>query len=443
MARYQLVTGVAAALLAATGCTQILGLDEVGVSETKVDAASSVDAAEVADATVADAMNPDASTRFVCSDVEISEPIGSSDINTEALADTVVLSCNSKLAAPDQLYKWTAAVTDYYIFDTAGSSFDTVLGLIDECDGTELACNNNIGQLATSEIVARVPRDESRLIVVDGFAGDQGIGMLNINRVSCPDTDLQSLEGPITLTTLGFGDDQTTSRCGGSGEEDRSYHWVAPRDGLFAFQARADGFRPIVSIQNGPQCSDTELGCSKATDEERLSEVVRRLTKDQVVSISVDGVNGAGEFTLDIVDRSASACPQSAYSNSASELFTTRTMSPSCGFPELYGEFNVVIQPGDRTYSYAAGPVLQGCSSGCSFEINSQVPFVVSLLDQDDCGGNEIQCIQSVFNVANNRHEAELQIQDTPDAQNLTIIISSQDDRANTFSIQQGCSAVC
>ncbi len=439
MARYQPVLGVAAALWAVTGCTQILGLDEVGISETKVDAALA-DAVQPADA---GAIAPDASTRFLCSDVDISEPLGTTAINTEPLEDAVQLSCADAIASPDQLFQWQAPVTDYFVFDTSGSSFDTVLGIFDECDGAEVACNNNNGQLATSEIVARAERDDTLLIAVDGFAGDQGLGSLNISRVSCPDTDLQSLEGTLTLTTQGFGDDQATSSCGGSGEEDRSYHWVAPRDGLFAFQARAEGFRPTIALQNGPQCSDTELGCSKAIDDERLSEVVRRLAQDQVVSISVDGLNGAGEFTLDIVDRSASACPQSDYVDSANETFTTRTMSPSCGFPELYGEFGIVVQPGDRTYSYAVGPEPAGCSNQCSFEIRSQVPFIVSVLDQDDCGGNEIQCIASVYNDGTNRHEATLQIQETPEAQNLTIIISSQDNRANTFFIQRSCSGVC
>ncbi len=442
MARYQLITGVAAALLAATGCTQILGLDEVGISDTKVDAALA-DAAQSIDAGAVDAAGPDASTRFLCSDVDITEPLGTSAINTEALEDAVQLSCADAIASPDQFFRWQAPVSDYFIFDTSGSSFDTVLGIFDECDGTEVACNNNNGQLATSEIVARVERDETLLIAVDGFAGDQGMGNLNISRVSCPDTDLQSLEGKLTLTTQGFGDDQATSSCGGSGQEDRSYHWIAPRDGLFAFQARANGFSPIISLQNGPQCSDTELGCNKATDDMRLSEVVRRLVKDQVVGISVDGVNGAGEFSLDIVDRSASTCPQSDYSDSANELFTTRTMSPSCGFPELYGEFGVVIQPGDRTYSYATGPEPLGCNNQCSFEIHSQVPFIVSVLDQDDCGGNEIHCIASVYNDVTSRNEATLQILEIAEAQNLTIVISSQDNRGNTFSIQRACSGVC
>lgn len=421
------------------GCAQILGFDDVSETSSAVDAANTAVDASVSDAAVA---LPDASTQFMCADSETTPGLGTTAIDTEMLNNDVSLSCVTGLDAPDQILSWTAPVTDYFVIDTSGSSFDTVIGVFDECDGTELACNNNLGELPISELVLRAERDDELLLVVDGFAGDQGVGSLNIARVSCPDTDLQSQEGTIPLSTTGFGDDQS-SACGGQGQEDRSYHWVAPRDGLFAFRAKANGFRPIVSIQEGARCEDRELGCSQAQTSMRLSEVTRRLVKDEVVSITVDGVDGSGAFDLDIVDRSAETCPKAAYADGATESFTTRNMSPSCGFAEFAGEFGVTAQAGDMSYSFELGSISQGCSGSCTFDIVSEGLFVVSVLDQDDCGGEEIMCLVATFDPMLGMHTAELVLPNSAEAKNLTIIVSSQDNRFNGFSITSGCGIVC
>tara|TARA_R110002073_G_scaffold311038_1_gene481965 strand:- start:15382 stop:15663 length:282 start_codon:yes stop_codon:yes gene_type:complete len=63
----------------------------------------------------------------------------------------------STASATETLFSWRAPATDYYVFDTIGSEFDTVIALKNECDGEELNCNNNLSTDATaSELVQKI-----------------------------------------------------------------------------------------------------------------------------------------------------------------------------------------------------------------------------------------------------------------------------------------------
>lgn len=413
----------------ASGCAQLLGFDSVTEQGAPADAAPEIEA--------------DADTRFVCADSNFEPALGSVVVTTDTGADTIALSCGSE-GSPERFLAWKAPVSDYFIFDTAGSAFDTVLGLFDECEGTELECNNNVGEGTSSEIVIKLAKDRELLIAADGFAGDQGEGVVNVERVSCPDSDLEDQSFPIGLSTQSFGDDQNSS-CGGEGQEDRAYHWVAPNDGLFAFRASSETFTPIISLQEGPQCSDTELACNRSSGPGRRAEVVRRLVKDQTVSISVDGADGAGSFELDVSDLGDVSCPEQAFPLEPDSVgtFTPRTMSGSCGFPEITGLFGGTDMAGDVTYTFPVPALGQGCNGSCTIDIESEGPLFAYALDQDDCGGEEIACEVGVFNNATNLFETTLTLPGRVEAQSLTVVIASQDVRFKTFTFSAQCAVVC
>ena len=206
-------------ILLLSGCAQILGIDDnVGAKSEVADAAiPSTDA--TTDAAIA---SPDASLPFC---VDNSIPVGTSNVNTELGAtDDFAPSCTSG-SGNDQAFLWQAPVTDYYVFNTVDSNFDTVLSLQTTCEAnSEIACNNNRGAESISELVRKVEANDALVVVVDGFAGSQGVGKINIERVSCPDEDLEGQTGfPLVQTTLNAGDDNT-SVCGGAGFPDRAYH---------------------------------------------------------------------------------------------------------------------------------------------------------------------------------------------------------------------------
>lgn len=75
----------------------------------------------------------------------------------------------------DALLAWVAPSDGAFRFSTEGSSFDTVIALLDACGGTEIACGNN--QVGTFGVVTReFVAGESVIVVVDSHAGNVGLG---------------------------------------------------------------------------------------------------------------------------------------------------------------------------------------------------------------------------------------------------------------------------
>jgi hypothetical protein len=81
----------------------------------------------------------------------------------------------------DAMYEFTAPAAGNYTFDTIGSAGDTLLAVIQDCAGPELACNDDFGGLLTSSVTVPLAAGESVIIVVDGFGGGTGPFVLNID----------------------------------------------------------------------------------------------------------------------------------------------------------------------------------------------------------------------------------------------------------------------
>lgn len=95
------------------------------------------------------------------------------------LVDDHVPSCGNG-GGEDSLYQFTASAAGTYVFDTAGTMFDTVLAVLDGCGGAELACNDDTMMSATSEVQIDLMAGQSVVIVVDSFGGDVGPFNLNV-----------------------------------------------------------------------------------------------------------------------------------------------------------------------------------------------------------------------------------------------------------------------
>jgi len=99
-------------------------------------------------------------------------------------ADSQLASGCGGAGAPERVYSFVAPGPGSYRFDTAGSSFDTVLYLLDECAGAPLLCNDDAGFDLQSELIAQLAGGEHVLIVVDGFGpGDAGPLLLNVTKL--------------------------------------------------------------------------------------------------------------------------------------------------------------------------------------------------------------------------------------------------------------------
>jgi hypothetical protein len=395
---------LASAALLLAGCSQILGIEPL--SERPADGGP-VDAP--VDARRIDAGPIDAGIDTTCSEGAIENATGATPIDTAPAGNDLGATCGGE-TSPDQILVWTAPVTDYYVFDTFGSGFDTVLALFDECGGAELACSNNVGNQGQSEVVHKFRQGEQALVLVDGSAGDSGQGTLNIAPVTCPEADLEGQTFPLELTTLGSSDD-FSSQCGGVDQEDRAFHWVAPADGLYYFHVTSGSFRPTIALLDGPRCTDRVLGCSPSFDGPRGAEVVRFLRAGEPVTVVVDGMEGAGLFNLDIGIKEGGTCPAGELVPflGVVESFTPRTLAPSCDTTRHVSSFGAELDTLDRAYVLTVPGTSEGCSRHCSVTAETEdEAIVLYLLEGGDCGGAELQCVKAFNDGASTTARATL-----------------------------------
>jgi len=77
-------------------------------------------------------------------------------------------------------WEWTAPINGYYYFETASSDFDTVLYILDGCNGSELACNDDDTNLYAPSNIALLAGD-TVTIGVGSFAGRASSGTVGMN----------------------------------------------------------------------------------------------------------------------------------------------------------------------------------------------------------------------------------------------------------------------
>lgn len=410
---------VAVAALALSGCAKLLGIEDTEL-----------------------APEPDA---LVCAEVVVPGELGAVPLNTEAASDELNPSCG-QAGAVDQTFAFTAPATDYYVFDTFGASFDTVLALYDGCAGTELACNNNVGARRQSELVRKLRVGERALIAVEGYDGENGTGTLSVARVTCPDADLTERTLPANLSTAGFGDD-SQSACGGAGYEDRAYHWVAPEDGVFAFRARGNGFAPALSLAMGPRCADPLVGCNGAERGPNLSEVARFLRAGQEISLTADGKDGSGEFALEVVKR-AGTCPAAtlpAGLGLPAQQVGPLTLAPSCAAVELRGQFGGFFEMRDKVYAFTAPKASQACFMDCEVRLRAAGPMALYALEGADCSGRELACLTTTFDAGEGKHLVTLELDGTDRSPTpYTVAVGSlYPDSGQTYEISSFCAETC
>jgi hypothetical protein len=99
---------------------------------------------------------------------------------TEDQPDRRTSSCAAGGDSGDYAVGFTAPYAGTFAFDTFGSEFDTVLSVLaGDCDGEELACNDDAWGLA-SEVILMLERGETVTVLVAGFGGDSGPFTFNI-----------------------------------------------------------------------------------------------------------------------------------------------------------------------------------------------------------------------------------------------------------------------
>lgn len=223
---------------------------------------------------------------------------------TVAADDELSPSCGNG-SSPELLFEWTAPYSDYFMFDSAGSDFDTVVTLLSDCRGTELACNNTApGATPQGLAVAKVAAGKTYWVAVEGNNGEKGEVNLAIAPVACPSADLTGQPLPATLSTVG-GTTDHEARCTGqsiSPQPEKTVRYVPERAGMYRFSASSNDFRVLLSLYDGAMCGGEYLQCSfgQVGASAYPAEVTRYLEAGQAVTLIIEGEDGAGEFELDI-----------------------------------------------------------------------------------------------------------------------------------------------
>lgn len=100
-------------------------------------------------------------------------------VSTVQRGDDNVSECGGDGAA-DVTVAFTAGAAGNYVFSTVGSDFDTVLSVLDSCEGVELDCDDD-GAGRQSSLELELEAGQSVVVVIDGFnVDDAGDARLNI-----------------------------------------------------------------------------------------------------------------------------------------------------------------------------------------------------------------------------------------------------------------------
>jgi hypothetical protein len=128
----------------------------------------------------------------------VSESVGTLSYNIGSALGSPVVSSNTcgatnqytpscaYSAASDHAYIWTAPFSGTFTFTTSGSSYDTLLHIYNQANGTALGCNDDAGGTLQSSLTLSLSAGQQLRIVVDGYAGACGGFGLNISGSGAP-----------------------------------------------------------------------------------------------------------------------------------------------------------------------------------------------------------------------------------------------------------------
>jgi hypothetical protein len=123
-------------------------------------------------------------SRFDCVDVDLGNEIPLSFGQTTVdQPNEMTGSCGGD-ASPDLTFLWTAPAGGVYVFDTLGSSFDTLIyATVGSCSSDELDCNDDSPGSISSVLTIQAEAGAQIVLTVDGFGSSSGDFRLQINEI--------------------------------------------------------------------------------------------------------------------------------------------------------------------------------------------------------------------------------------------------------------------
>ena len=261
--------------------------------------------------------------------------------------------------SPDVFYKFTAPDTGSYVFsltDNLLGGFDTILYVLDDCDGDCLIGDDKNG--SGEEITRTLAEGTSVYIVVDGFnpvIAESGAYLFTIEQqevdcansqdddkdllfdcddpdcvgsVGCPIAGDTCNDAPVidasALPALYLGDTANATKdysvppgacpgelsARGAGSPDVSFSFIPNESGFYIFQLLPEFTNFNSLLYAVSSCNDISTSCIAADDNQTSNStnggeaLILGLKKQELINIIVDGWSGssfvAGEFGLEV-----------------------------------------------------------------------------------------------------------------------------------------------
>jgi len=280
-------------------------------------------------------------------------------------------------AGPDLGYVFTAPQDDDYVFDSAGSSFSSILTVRDgACDGAELSCGYG-------GAIAALSAGQSVVVMVDSSYAS-GPFELHIGTLggSCPDADLGAGVPNAASGDTSDADNTLAGSCGGLGARDDAYLFTASQDGLYTFDTFGSAYDTVVYVRDGG-CDGAELACNDDAAGSAQSQVLVEMTAGQTVMVAVDGgtESGAYELAIDLVP-----CPDEDLGSTLPESVIGTTIGAFDKL-DMLGCGQVELGTGDVAFEWTApagGPY--------TFDLVGSDYDTVLFVQDAACGGGELAC---------------------------------------------------
>ncbi len=257
---------------------------------------------------------PPPPTSMGCPESDLGSMLGASVLvaTTEGMNDDSVPSCGTSMAAPDLTFTWAAPHAGTFVFDTSGSTFDTILEVRASCGGESRGCDDDGGEGTTSRVAVALTASQRVVVSIDGYGTSSGEAHLAITEMApcpltCPHEDLGMGMGAAVATGMLAPDTcsaASDATCGGGGRGgERTFQWTAPTAGMYRFSTMTDGedtYDTVLSVREG--CGGAELACSDDSGESTLSQIELALTAGQSVVVVLDAYapTDSGRWVLNV-----------------------------------------------------------------------------------------------------------------------------------------------
>jgi hypothetical protein len=211
-------------------------------------------------------------------------------------------------------WSWTVPATGSVTINTAGSNFDTTLGIYtgSSVAGLTLVANNDdIAGAQTSQVTFNVVAGATYQIAVDGYDGAAGNIALNVALTPIGPANnafaARTVINGSNVTVSGTNDNATKeagepNHAGNAGGKSDWWSWTAPSSGSATVRTAGSSFDTILGVYTG---SSVAALSTVASNDDIVGAQSSQVTFNAVAGVTyqfaVDGYDGAsGNITLNV-----------------------------------------------------------------------------------------------------------------------------------------------